>query len=272
MNRFTAVGLSALLFPALSFAGRGDPALEYARQIEGDGYVFVPMRGLQDGVVFYRKYDRTVGDSQSFSGLRQVVVSYTVNEATRLRVEAEVRAKGFQLARNPPRTKDGEFCKPSDEILALLGERAQQFPPKPVITASNAQLCFVSFVFNPDDEARVMKALRDETPVEPVGTIFSCSAKSVSYNPRRLFDRLEKTNAFMSAGDLLSADFWSFVYDTSSLGAKEPALLETQNPKEAVIDFMANARLDGQKISFSRSALPGPTVKCDPVDIEIKLN
>jgi len=125
--RATLLGLAC--FTATATASQGDPALDYARQFEGDGYVFVPQRGLQDGDIFYRSYDRTVSDPKPYAGpLRQAVVSYTVGEATRLRIDTELRAKGFRPARTPPQAKEGEFCAPSASLLATLGDSAKAVP------------------------------------------------------------------------------------------------------------------------------------------------
>jgi hypothetical protein len=144
----SVLSLAPVLGAPCAFAAGGNPTLDYSRQFEGADYVFVPQKDLQEGVIFYRSYERAVSEAKPYSGLRQALVSYVVNEATRLKVEGEIRAKGFSPTRDIPQARQGSFCEPTEAILSLIGDRAKQFPPKTVAVNSHAQLCWTSFVFD----------------------------------------------------------------------------------------------------------------------------
>lgn len=117
-----------------------------------------------------------------------------------------------------------------------------------------------------------MQALWDEMPVNQDVTILSCSPRSLSYNPRRVFERLQRGGTFTDSNGKLTADFWAFVYDVSNVAASDLALFEAKDTRAAAIHFMANAPMEGQKVVFDRENPPGKAVVCDPAPISIKLN
>ena len=100
----------------------------------------------------------------------------------------------------------------------------------------------------------------------------SCSLRSQSYKPQRVFERLQRGGTYTDSNGKLTAAFWAFVCDVSSVAESEPALLEAKDPRAAAIHFMANAPIEGQKVVFERENPPGEAVVCDPAPISIKLN
>lgn len=227
--------------------------LDYERMVADSGMIYIPLKNLNRGPVWYEEYDQVTTTPTKFREYKRVFVALKPMAHLDGSYNQFVHAHHVNDTRSIWIDDLSSVCEISAEMQALVA--SSPYPPS-VQGPSYPDLCTVSIIFPGDLETEVMDLIRQKRAVLVNTVVPLCSFRSPSYSSEAIVAALVDQGVLTA-----TARQNEFEGRLTTLIVRVNALLETGPLAVAAADVQEV--LDSFFISFVSSDYHA-TVRIDP--------
>ncbi|WP_163832551.1 hypothetical protein [Spartinivicinus ruber] len=132
--------------------------LDWSRIIEQDNMVFVPIKDIQRGPIWYTKYSKVVSKPTKVFDFKKVVVSLYPKPHEQNKYYSFVEEHDIQDAKVNLIPPGQQGCKLESELISFFSELPEEYQPK-LLPGNYPYLCEVMVFYLPEDESAVFRFL-----------------------------------------------------------------------------------------------------------------